>query len=94
MFKNNLYYSHFVSDLRRAVFCLYNNNDSGSKTFLIHAHSIYEKYLKRQNNRVIDSFDSLWQEMYNADIPCNGDDRRKHCEKILTLSSIIFLRIS
>src|SRR5689334_4328793 len=91
---NNTFYLHFVTDLRRAIFCMENHNMNGAKTFLDHADKIYNEKLKQ----VMDGeskelrFDELWLDLYHCELPKTEEQQKKFSEKILTLSSMIFLR--
>lgn len=93
---NNRYYLHFVTDLKRVIFCLENNNLDGAKTFLTHANKIFEENLKQ----VMDGeskklrFNDTWSEIYNCKFPASTEEQKKYSEKLLTLSSMIFLRSS
>lgn len=72
-----------------------NNNDSeGAKTFLTHAHKIFEEKLKiSTDNEMKESrIDELWLDIYNDEFPTSKDLETQYCEKILSLSSIIFIR--
>ena len=89
----NPYPLHFVSDLRRAFFCLTNRNYDGCRTFLDHAHSIYEKQLKDVSPPVCDGFIEHWTKIYGFELNVNDDmGLKKFGDKLLTLSSMIFLR--
>lgn len=88
------FYLHFVTDLRRVVFCIQNKNSDGARTFLAHAHSIYEQYLKHDGirNTVAENFDDVWMKIFQRTMPQAPEDCQKYAEEILTLSSIIFIR--
>ncbi len=91
---NNTYYLHFVTDLRRIVFCMNNKDIDGAKAFLTHAHKIFEEKLKQ----IMDGeskelrIDELWLNLYNNTFPATEKEQSNFCEKLLTLSSMIFLR--
>lgn len=91
---NNTFYLHFVTDLRRVVFCVSHKDTTGAKAFFDHAHKIYEDKLKQ----IIDSeskelrIDELWLNIYTKNFPESAAEQNKICEKLLTLSSMIFLR--
>ena len=91
---NNSYYLHFVTDLRRVVFCVNNNDSVGAKSFFDHAHKIYEEKLKQ----IMDGeskelrIDELWLNLYSKNFPDIITEQKRLCEKLLTLSSMIFLR--
>ena len=91
---NSTYYLHFVTDLRRIVFCMNNNDEDGAKTFMTHAHKIFEEKLMQ----IMDGeskelrIDELWLDIYNKKFPTSKELQEKYCEKLLTLSSMIFLR--
>ena len=91
---NSIYYLHFVTDLRRIVFCMNNKDTVGAKSFLQHAHKIFEEKLMQ----IMDGeskelrIDELWLDIYSKNFPNALEHQQQYCEKILTLSSMIFLR--
>jgi hypothetical protein len=91
---NNTFYLHFVTDLRRVVFCINNRDVVGAQAFFDHAHKIYEEKLKQ----IMDGeskelrIDELWLDIYKGTLPSSELEQKKISEKILTLSSMIFLR--
>ncbi len=91
---NNTYYLHFVTDLRRIIFCLNCKNVEGAQSFLDHANIIYETKLKQ----IMDGeskeihIDELWLDVYKKELPISEKDQKELSEKLLTLSSMIFLR--
>jgi flagellin-specific chaperone FliS len=91
---NNTFYLHFVTDLRRVVTCISNKNVEGAQSFFDHAHKIYEEKLKQ----IMDGeskelrIDDLWLSLYTNSLPSSKLDQEKLSEKLLTLSSMIFLR--
>ncbi len=91
---NNSYYLHFVTDLKRVVFCVNSNDLVGAKSFFDHAHKIYEEKLKLIMNRESKELriDELWLDVYSHTFPTTEIDQKKLSEKLLTLSSMIFLR--
>ncbi|MEO6509227.1 MAG: hypothetical protein ABIO02_04690 [Patescibacteria group bacterium] len=91
---NNTYYLHFVTDLKRVVFCVNNKDAVGAKSFFDHAHKIYEEKLLQ----IMDGeskelrIDELWLNLYKPDFPTSENEQKRLSEKLLTLSSMIFLR--
>ncbi len=91
---NSTYYLHFVTDLKRIVVCMNNKDTVGAKAFLQHAHKIFEEKLIQ----IMDGeskelrIDELWRDIYNKNFPDASEDQEQYCEKLLTLSSMIFLR--
>lgn len=91
---NNTFYLHFVTDLRRVVTCISNKNAEGAQSFFDHAHKIYEEKLKQ----IMDGeskelrIDELWLSLYTKSFPSSEKEQRMLSEKLLTLSSMIFLR--
>jgi hypothetical protein len=90
----NKYCLHFVADLRRAVHCLVNNNLEGAKVFLDHAEKIYkENILNTQKEQLVFAdTEALWKTLYKETIPEDIEYQKKHADKLLTFSSIIFSR--
>lgn len=93
MFKNN-FYLHFATDLKRAVFCLTNNNDDGATTFLQHAKLIYDSHLTKETILEVlhEDFISAWETIIKQEIPSNHVEKQKYAENILRLSSLVFYR--
>ncbi len=93
---NNQYYLHFVTDLKRVIFCMENGDTEGAKIFLKHAHKIFEQNLKLimdgENQEL--RFNHVWIDMYNQTFPTSPADQKKYSEQLLTLASTIFLRSS
>ena len=90
---NNLHYLNFVTDIKRAVFCLSNMNKEGAQTFLDHANGIYETLLK-DNAALLTrmNFSEDWRKLYIHSIDISTLELQKYCEELLTFSSIIFSR--
>lgn len=95
MLRNN-YYLHFATDLRRAVFCLTNNNEDGARTFLLHAKHIYDTQFSDEERQhiITEEFEKKWLSLYKREFPTNAESKEKFTEEILTLSSIVFYRIT
>ena len=90
---NNVFYLHFVTDLKRAVSCLGSKNVIGAKTFLDHAHKIYLEQLQYTDVHSQQlNIDKLWRDIYHCAIPTSAHSQQEYSEKILTLSSIIFVK--
>ncbi len=96
MSSNNDYYFHFVTDLRRIVFCLENQDLQGVKIFRHHANKIYLEHLKKLMDReqIEVRFDELWLELFDYSIPNSPIEQKKYSERVLALSTLIFLRSS
>lgn len=92
MLNNKSYYFDFVTDLRRAVYCLTNNNLSSAKTFLKEADKLFEVKLKKNGDHLCFDLYSSWKSIYKKPIPLNRKKQRQLSDTILTLSSKIFLR--
>src|SRR5690242_14772635 len=90
----NPYYLHFVTDLKRVVFCLLNKNTSGAQTFMEHANTIYESKLKTDSvfAVVAQNFDTVWDTLYHTALTGDEREQKEFTEQILTLSSIVMLR--
>jgi hypothetical protein len=70
------------------------NDMTGAQAFFDHAHKIYEEKLKQ----IMDGeskelrIDELWLDIYKGKLPESEVEQKKISEKLLTLSSMIFLR--
>lgn len=95
MLRNN-YYLHFATDLRRAVFCLMNKNTEGAHTFLLHAKGIYDNHFTQDDIGTIltNDFESRWLQLYKSDFPKEEEQIQKFSDELLTLSSLVFYRIT
>lgn len=95
MLKNN-YYLHFATDLKRAALALLDVDNPGAKTFITHADTIFKSKLLNENwiDAISADFDKQWNELYNTSIPVDMVDRQRYADKLLRLSSLVFLRIT
>lgn len=95
MLSNN-YYLHFATDLRRAVFCLTNDNIDGTITFLAHAKDLYHKKLQDEtiNKLLSSSFENTWLSLISQPIPTDAVKKGQFAEELLTLSSLVFYRVT
>lgn len=93
MFRNN-FYLHFATDLKRAVFCLTNNNDDGAITFLQHARLIYDSHLTKETVLEVlqDDFVTAWETLSKQSFPTDKVEKQKYAEDILRISSLVFYR--
>jgi hypothetical protein len=90
----NRYCLNFVADLRRAVHCLTNKNLDGTKIFLDHAEKIFKEDITGTENErlVFSEVEALWKSLYGTELPISEEQQKKHADKLLTFSSIIFSR--
>src|SRR5258708_4990747 len=96
MFQNNFIYLNFVTDLKRAALCMTRNNIKGAKIFLDHAQKIYKTELKDEiiDKKLHFDFESMWNSLYKSKLPRDAFHRQRHADKLITLSSIIFSRVT
>lgn len=96
--KHQAHYLDFVTDLRRAVYCLINQDNKNAITFLNHANRNYRLSLRKKRIKIdralFFKFDNFWNEIYQVKIPTDKISKIKYADKLLTLSSLIYSRIT
>lgn len=85
----------FVTDIRRAVYCILNKNIPTARSFLAKADFLVEHELKLGNvdKKLRFNFYNYWKNLYQQKkIPSDRKDQIKFADLLLTLSSKVFLR--